>query len=72
MTQTAIPCTLMRGGTSKGLYFRAIDLPADAAIARDVRRAPTDGDTGIALIAGAGGIGSAAQSENWGTAASSG
>jgi 4-oxalomesaconate tautomerase len=24
-----IPCTLMRGGTSKGLYFRAGDLPAD-------------------------------------------
>lgn len=27
--QTAIPCTVMRGGTSKGLYFRAEDLPAD-------------------------------------------
>lgn len=27
----AIPCTLMRGGTSKGLYFHARDLPADAA-----------------------------------------
>jgi 4-oxalomesaconate tautomerase len=26
---TAIPCTLMRGGTSKGLYFRAEDLPAE-------------------------------------------
>jgi len=25
----AIPCTLMRGGTSKGLYFDAKDLPAD-------------------------------------------
>jgi 4-oxalomesaconate tautomerase len=25
----AIPCTLMRGGTSKGLYFNAKDLPAD-------------------------------------------
>jgi 4-oxalomesaconate tautomerase len=24
---TAIPCTLMRGGTSKGLYFHADDLP---------------------------------------------
>ncbi len=31
MTQTAIPCTVMRGGTSKGLYFRAADLPADVA-----------------------------------------
>jgi 4-oxalomesaconate tautomerase len=30
MTQTAIPCTVMRGGTSKGLYFRLQDLPADA------------------------------------------
>jgi 4-oxalomesaconate tautomerase len=30
---TAIPCTLMRGGTSKGLYFDATDLPAD----RDLR-----------------------------------
>ena len=27
--QTAIPCTVMRGGTSKGLYFRVEDLPAD-------------------------------------------
>ena len=26
---TAIPCTLMRGGTSKGLYFHAHDLPAE-------------------------------------------
>jgi 4-oxalomesaconate tautomerase len=30
----AIPCSLMRGGTSKGLYFQAKDLPADSA-ARD-------------------------------------
>jgi len=29
----AIPCTLMRGGTSKGLYFHAKDLPAE----RDAR-----------------------------------
>ncbi len=29
MTQTAIPCTVMRGGTSKGLYFRLSDLPTD-------------------------------------------
>jgi 4-oxalomesaconate tautomerase len=29
--QTAIPCTLMRGGTSKGAYFLARDLPADVA-----------------------------------------
>lgn len=29
--QTAIPCTIMRGGTSKGLYFDARHLPADRA-----------------------------------------
>lgn len=29
--QTRVPCTMMRGGTSKGLYFRADDLPADVA-----------------------------------------
>lgn len=28
---TAIPCTLMRGGTSKGLYFDAQDLPTERA-----------------------------------------
>lgn len=27
--QRAIPCTIMRGGTSKGLYFLASDLPAE-------------------------------------------
>ncbi|MBL8482560.1 MAG: hypothetical protein JNJ60_10200, partial [Rhodocyclaceae bacterium] len=26
----SIPCTLMRGGTSKGPYFHAKDLPQDA------------------------------------------
>ncbi len=30
--QTAIPCVLMRGGTSKGLYFHAHDLPDEAAL----------------------------------------
>jgi len=30
--QTAIPCAVMRGGTSKGLYFAAADLPADVAV----------------------------------------
>jgi 2-methylaconitate cis-trans-isomerase PrpF len=29
MPQTAIPCTLMRGGTSRGPYFLRSDLPAD-------------------------------------------
>jgi 4-oxalomesaconate tautomerase len=32
--QLAIPCTLMRGGTSKGAYFLDADLPSDVA-ARD-------------------------------------
>ena len=32
--QTAIPCFMMRGGTSKGAYFLAGDLPDDVA-ARD-------------------------------------
>jgi 4-oxalomesaconate tautomerase len=27
--QTAIPCLFMRGGTSRGPFFRASDLPAD-------------------------------------------
>ncbi|HZD54591.1 MAG TPA: 4-oxalomesaconate tautomerase [Woeseiaceae bacterium] len=34
MAQRAIPCLVMRGGTSKGLYFHANDLPQDRA-ARD-------------------------------------
>ncbi|MGF6770370.1 4-oxalomesaconate tautomerase [Paraburkholderia sp. GAS199] len=29
--QTRIPCMMMRGGTSKGAYFMASDLPADTA-----------------------------------------
>jgi 2-methylaconitate cis-trans-isomerase PrpF len=28
MTQIAIPCLMMRGGTSKGPYFNAKDLPS--------------------------------------------
>ena len=32
MNQTAIPCTLMRGGTSKGPFFLSADLPVDVAI----------------------------------------
>lgn len=30
-TQVSIPCSVMRGGTSKGLYFLASNLPADTA-----------------------------------------
>lgn len=33
---TAIPCTLMRGGTSKGLYFYNDHLPADQALRNQV------------------------------------
>ena len=32
MSQTRIPCLLMRGGTSKGAYFLAEDLPADQSL----------------------------------------
>ena len=32
MNQTAIPCTLMRGGTSKGPFFLSANLPVDVAI----------------------------------------
>lgn len=31
-SQTAIPCIYMRGGTSKGTFFRADDLPAEPAL----------------------------------------
>jgi len=27
--QLAVPCTIMRGGTSKGVFFLESDLPAD-------------------------------------------
>lgn len=30
--QTAVPCALMRGGTSKGLYFLASDLPSEPGL----------------------------------------
>src|SRR5665213_1267567 len=30
--QRAIPCSVMRGGTSKGLYFATSDLPVDPAL----------------------------------------
>ncbi|NNF81040.1 MAG: 4-oxalomesaconate tautomerase [Rhizobiales bacterium] len=31
MSQIAVPCVLMRGGTSKGPYFKLSDVPADRA-----------------------------------------
>ncbi len=36
MTQTAIPCVLMRGGTSRGPFFKASDLPSDPALRDNV------------------------------------
>lgn len=43
--QTAIPCLQLRGGSSKGLFFRATDLPADPAVRQRVL---------LAAMAGAG------------------
>lgn len=54
MTQTAIPCTVMRGGTSKGLYFRAADLPADVAT-RDAVLLAAMGSPDLRQIDGMGG-----------------
>jgi len=52
--QRAIPCTLMRGGTSKGLYFAAGDLPADRA-ARDRVLLAAMGSPDLRQIDGVGG-----------------
>ncbi|MEM9532419.1 MAG: 4-oxalomesaconate tautomerase [Pseudomonadota bacterium] len=32
MTQRGVPCTMLRGGTSRGLYFLAQDLPPEPAL----------------------------------------
>lgn len=50
----AIPCTLMRGGTSKGPYFHARDLPADPA-ARDHLLLSAMGSPHVRQIDGIGG-----------------
>ncbi|MES9964010.1 MAG: PrpF domain-containing protein, partial [Candidatus Sedimenticola sp. 20ELBAFRAG] len=52
--QTAIPCTLMRGGTSRGPYFLAADLPADEA-ARDQVLLAVMGSPDVHQIDGIGG-----------------
>jgi len=52
--QTAIPCTLMRGGTSRGLYFVATDLPADEHT-RDQVILELYGNNGDGQISGVGG-----------------
>lgn len=49
-----IPCTVMRGGTSKGLYFQAHDLPADRA-ARDAVLLAAMGSPDARQIDGMGG-----------------
>lgn len=49
-----IPCTVMRGGTSKGLYFQALDLPADRA-ARDAVLLAAMGSPDARQIDGMGG-----------------
>lgn len=51
---TAIPATLMRGGTSKGLYFNADDLPADEA-SRDRVLLAAMGSPDVRQIDGVGG-----------------
>lgn len=52
--QRSIPCLLMRGGTSKGPYFKAEDLPADIA-ARDRVLLAVMGSPDIRQIDGLGG-----------------
>jgi 4-oxalomesaconate tautomerase len=51
---TGIPCTLMRGGTSKGLYFNAADLPSERGL-RDRVLLAAMGSPDSRQIDGAGG-----------------
>ncbi len=53
-TQVSIPCSVMRGGTSKGLYFLASDLPEDIA-ARDRFLLAAMGSPDVREIDGMGG-----------------
>ena len=53
-SQTRIPCTLMRGGTSKGPFFLASDLPADADLRNRVLLAAM-GSPDVRQIDGIGG-----------------
>lgn len=53
-SQTRIPCALMRGGTSKGPFFLASDLPDDAAL-RDRVLLAVMGSPDIRQIDGIGG-----------------
>ncbi len=54
MTQTAVPCDVMRGGTSKGLVFRGEDLPVDVAT-RDAVLLAAMGSPDVREIDGMGG-----------------
>jgi len=45
VTQTAISCAVMRGGTSKGMMFLADDLPGDRATRDAVLLAAMDHQT---------------------------
>ena len=53
-TQTPIACTLMRGGTSKGLFFLASDLPSDLQL-RDRVLLAAMGSPDVRQIDGIGG-----------------
>ena len=53
-TQVSIPCSVMRGGTSKGLYFLASDLPTDIG-ARDRFLLAAMGSPDVREIDGMGG-----------------
>lgn len=53
-TQVSIPCSVLRGGTSKGLYFLASDLPKDVA-ARDRFLLAAMGSPDVREIDGMGG-----------------
>lgn len=54
MTLQAIPCTVMRGGTSKGLFFLASDLPSDVGVRNRVLLAAM-GSPDVRQIDGMGG-----------------
>lgn len=52
--QRPIPCVMMRGGTSRGLYFRASDLPQNEAV-RDAVLLSAMGSADASQIDGVGG-----------------
>ena len=56
MEQSSCPAVFMRGGTSKGLFFRAEDLPSDPAVrARFILRATGSPDPNLRQLDGMGG-----------------